>query len=72
MPTETNEGTEGQTGSPHFWKIAAHEGHPVVVATYGTQDEALNATVECLACYEVITDADRFPEAPVDTNPDLG
>lgn len=35
-----------------------HEGHKIVVASYGQDGETYNVAMECEDCYEVIEDRD--------------
>lgn len=67
MAPPTTPASDPQTGDPAYWKIAVHEGHAVVVAIYGTKGEGLNAAVECNTCGEIVADADRYPEATLDS-----
>ena len=45
---------------PEFLNLVAHVGHKVQVATYGSPNQTVNVAVECIECFEVITDVDRY------------
>lgn len=52
----------GQPDEGHLYqKIRAHWGHKIEIAIYGPADDPVNAAVECLDCYEVVVDEDRYP-----------
>ena len=52
----------------NYAELAEHQGHLIVVATYGDQ----NAAVECETCHVVLFDYDRLhePEVKVPPKPD--
>lgn len=39
-------------------KAIKHIGHDITVATYGTEDQIVNVSIECEECNEVLGDLD--------------
>lgn len=54
---------------PLFDRIASHAGHKIEVGLYGNEKYGtVNASIECMDCYEVIVTQDRYPEDESEDN----
>lgn len=43
-----------------FDKYKAHIGHHIECACYTCNDKIVNISIECMDCYEVLSDADGY------------